>query len=108
MPYRQHTLDKGLEIIAETAPDAYSSAYAFFVRTGARDESDEVSGVSHFLEHMVFKGSANRSAEEVNRDLDDLSASSNAFTSEEQTVYYATTLPEDQEPIVELLADMMG
>src|ERR1051325_3292360 len=107
MTFRNHTLDNGLEIIAETSPDAYSSAYAFFVRTGARDETPEISGVSHFLEHMVFKGSANRTAEEVNRDLDDLSASSNAFTSEEQTVYYATTLPDDQEAIVELLADMM-
>jgi predicted Zn-dependent peptidase len=107
MPFRQHTLDNGLEIVAEISPDAYSSAYAFFVRTGARDETDEISGVSHFLEHMVFKGSANRTAEQVNRDLDDLSASSNAFTSEEQTVYYATTLPEDQENIVELLADIM-
>jgi predicted Zn-dependent peptidase len=107
MPFRQHTLDNGLEIVAETSPDAYSSAYAFFVRTGARDETTDVSGVSHFLEHMVFKGSANRTAAEVNRDLDDLSASSNAFTSEEQTVYYATTLPEDQEPIIDLLADMM-
>jgi len=107
MPFQQHTLDNGLEIVAETSPDAYSSAYAFFVRTGARDETLEVSGVSHFLEHMVFKGSANRTAADVNRDLDDLSASSNAYTSEEQTVYYATTLPEDQESIIELLADMM-
>lgn len=107
MPFRQHTLDNGLEIVAEISPDAYSSAYAFFVRTGARDESDEISGVSHFLEHMVFKGSARRTAEQVNRDLDDLSSSSNAFTSEEQTVYFATTLPEDMERIVELLADMM-
>lgn len=107
MPFRQHTLDNGLEIVAETSPDAYSAAYGFFVRAGARDETDEISGVSHFLEHMVFKGSANRSAAEVNRDLDDLSASSNAYTSEEQTVYFATILPEDQENIVELLADMM-
>ena len=106
MPFRQHTLDNGLEIVAETSPDAYSAAYAFFVRTGARRNAG-ISGVSHFLEHMVFKGSANRSAAEVNRDLDDLSASSNAYTSEEQTVYFATTLPDDQEPIVELLADMM-
>ena len=107
MPFRQHTLDNGLEIVAETSPDAYSSAYAFFVRTGARDETQDISGVSHFLEHMVFKGSARRTAEQVNRELDDLSSSSNAYTSEEQTVYYATTLPEDQEKIVELLADMM-
>ena len=107
MQFRHHTLDNGLEIVAEVAPSAYSSAYAFFVRTGARDETDEISGVSHFLEHMVFKGSARRSAADVNRELDELSSSSNAFTSEEQTVYYATTLPEDQSRIVELLADMM-
>src|SRR5687768_1577752 len=107
MQFRHHTLDNGLEIVGEIAPGAYSSAYAFFVRTGARDESDAISGVSHFLEHMVFKGSEKRSAADVNRDLDDLSASSNAFTSEEQTVYFATTLPEDQGKIVELLGDMM-
>jgi predicted Zn-dependent peptidase len=105
--FRHHTFDNGLEIVAEIAPSAYSSAYAFFVRAGARDETDAISGVSHFLEHMVFKGSDKRSAADVNRDLDDLSASSNAFTSEEQTVYYATTLPEDQGNVVELLADMM-
>jgi predicted Zn-dependent peptidase len=107
MQFRHHTFDNGLEIVAEIAPSAYSSAYAFFVRAGARDETDAISGVSHFLEHMVFKGSDKRSAADVNRDLDDLSASSNAFTSEEQTVYYATTLPEDQGNVVELLADMM-
>src|SRR6186997_2200889 len=107
MSFRHHTLDNGLEIVAEVAPSAYSSAYAFFVRTGARDETEEISGVSHFLEHMVFKGSAKRSAADVNRELDELSSSSNAFTSEEQTVYYATTLPEDQPRIVQLLADMM-
>jgi predicted Zn-dependent peptidase len=107
MQFRHHTLDNGLEIVAEIAPNAYSSAYGFFVRTGARDESDAISGVSHYLEHMVFKGSDKRSAAEVNRDLDDLAANSNAYTSEEQTVYFATTLPEDQGKIVELLADMM-
>ena len=107
MQFRHHTLDNGLEIVAEVSPNAYSASYAFFVRTGARDETDQISGVSHFLEHMVFKGSAKRSAADVNRELDDLSSSSNAFTSEEQTVYYATTLPEDQGRIVELLADMM-
>ncbi len=107
MQFRHHTLANGLEIVAEIAPNAYSSAYAFFVRTGARDETDAISGVSHFLEHMVFKGSDRRSAAEVNRDLDDLAANSNAYTSEEQTVYFATTLPEDQGKIIDLLADMM-
>ena len=107
MQFKTHTLDNGLEIVAETNPQAYSAAYGFFVKTGARDETDEVSGVSHFLEHMVFKGTPTRSAADVNRELDELSSSSNAYTSEEQTVYYATTLPEDQSRIIALLADMM-
>ena len=107
MQFQTQTLDNGLEIVAEVNPQAYSASYAFFVKTGARDEWDEVSGVSHFLEHMVFKGTSGRSAADVNRELDELSSSSNAFTSEEQTVYYATTLPEDQPKIVHLLADMM-
>lgn len=107
MTFRHHVLPNGLEIVAEVRPQAYSCALAFFVRAGARDEAPEVSGVSHFLEHMVFKGSHRRSAEQVNRELDELSVGSNAFTSEEQTVYFATTLPEDQRSLVELLADML-
>ena len=107
MQFQTQTLSNGLEIVAEVNPQAYSASYAFFVKTGARDEWDAVSGVRHFLEHMVFKGTTGRTAADVNRELDELSSSSNAFTSEEQTVYYATTLPEDQPRIVHLLADMM-
>ncbi|HZL89723.1 MAG TPA: pitrilysin family protein [Pirellulaceae bacterium] len=107
MDFLHHTLDNGLELVAEVNPQAYSASYAFFVRTGSRDETAEISGVSHFLEHMVFKGTPRRSAEAVNRELDEISAGSNAFTSEEQTVYYATVLPEDQGKIVALLSDMM-
>src|SRR6187401_2631648 len=92
MQFQTQSLDNGLEVVAEVNPQAYSASYAFFVKTGARDEWDAVSGVSHFLEHMVFKGTPSRSAADVNRELDELSSSSNAFTSEEQTVYYATTL----------------
>lgn len=107
MKFCEATLPNGLEVIAECNPDAYASAFGFFVKTGARDESDEVWGVSHFLEHMVFKGTAKRTAAEVNRDLDALGSKSNAYTSEEQTVYYAAVLPEYQENVVEILADMM-
>jgi len=107
MTFCHHVLENGLEVVAEVRPQAYSCAFAFFVRAGARDETPDISGVSHFLEHMVFKGSSRRSAEQVNRELDELSVGSNAFTSEEQTVYFATTLPEDQRALVELLADML-
>jgi predicted Zn-dependent peptidase len=100
-------LENGLEIVAECNPEAYSTAVGFFVNTGARDESDDVSGVSHFLEHMVFKGTQTRSADDVNREFDEMGAHYNAFTNEENTVYYAAVLPEYLQPTVELLADIM-
>ena len=107
MQFRRATLDNGLEIVAEVNPAAHSLGMGFYVRTGARDESDEVAGVSHFLEHMVFKGTPRRSAEDVNREFDELGAHYNAYTSEESTVYYASVLPEYQEPTVDLLTDIL-
>lgn len=107
MQFRQHTLDNGLQIIAECNPAAHSLGMGFFVRTGSRDETDEVAGVSHFLEHMAFKGTPRRSAEDVNREFDEIGAQNNAFTSEESTVYYASVLPEYQEESLDLLADIM-
>ncbi len=107
MKFRSHTLDNGLEIVAECNETAHSVGLGFFVRTGARDETDSVAGVSHFLEHMVFKGTPRRSADDVNREFDELGAHYNAFTSEENTVYYASVLPEYQEGILDILADIM-
>ena len=107
LEFREATLENGLEIVAECNPRAYSTCLAYFVRTGARDETDEISGVSHFLEHMVFKGTPNRTADDINRELDEIGAHSNAFTSEERTVYYACVLPEYQDHATELLSDLM-
>ena len=90
--FRQHTLSCGLQIVAECNPNAYSTGMAYFVKTGSRDETSETSGVSHFLEHMVFKGTPTRTAEQVNQQLDQIGAQSNAFTSEEQTVYYLSLI----------------
>ena len=107
MEFKRAELDNGLTIIAEVREQAKSMAVGFFVRTGARDETDEVSGVSHFLEHMVFKGTPNRSALEVNLEFDRMGAKYNAFTSEENTVYYAAVLPEYQRRVLNLWADLM-
>ena len=107
MDFRSHTLENGLEIVAECNDEAHSQGVGFFVKTGSRDETDELAGVSHFLEHMVFKGTPRRSADDVNREFDELGAHYNAFTSEENTVYYAAVLPEYQEPTIDLLADIM-
>src|SRR5215475_7274005 len=107
MAFHVHTLKNDLRIIAETSPSARSTALGFFVRTGARDETPEVSGVSHFLEHMVFKGTPRRTAFDVNRDFDRIGAHYNAFTSEENTVFYAAILPEYLGEAIDILADIL-
>lgn len=107
MEFRQQQLDNGLQVIAEVNPRAYSTALGFFVNSGARDETPEIAGVSHFLEHMVFKGTPNRSAEQVNRELDEMGSHSNARTGEERTIYHSTVLPEFQDRAVELLGDIL-
>src|ERR1700682_5704358 len=107
MTFHSQKLANGLQLIGESSPSARSAALGFFVRTGSRDETPEVSGVSHFLEHMVFKGTPRRSALEVNYDFDKIGASYNAFTSEENTVFYAAILPEYLPQAVDILADIL-
>ena len=106
--FREATLSNGLRIAAEVDGRGYSAAFGYFVRAGSRDEVDVESGLSHFLEHMMFKGTSRRSAADVNRELDELGGQGNAYTSEEQTVYYATVLPKFQDRIVDLLTDMLS
>ena len=105
--FRHHTLPNGLTVVAEPDPSAHTAALGFFVKTGARDEEAPVMGVSHFLEHMMFKGTSRRSADDVNREFDEIGANYNAFTSHEQTVYYAHVLPEFLPRAVDLLGDIL-
>lgn len=105
--FRQRTLPNGLEVIAEVDPDAHTAACGFFVKTGARDEAGELMGVSHFLEHMMFKGTEKRTADDVNQQFDDIGASHNAFTSQEMTAFFAHVLPEYLDQAEDILADIM-
>lgn len=108
--FRQAELDNGLTIVAEVDPSAASCAAGFFVRTGARDETPAMMGVSHFLEHMMFKGTPKRSASMLNEDFDRIGARNNAYTSSELTCFYATVLPErllGEGNALEILSDMM-
>ena len=107
MRFENVRLDNGLQIIAEINPQAFTQSLGYFAKTGARDETAEMAGVSHFLEHMVFKGTERRSAQDVNRELDELGANSNAYTCEDQTVFYMSIIPEKQEHSVDLLTDLM-
>ncbi len=94
MNFHKARLKNGLTVIAELNPDVHSVALGFFVRTGSRDETPEENGVSHFLEHMAFKGNATYTAEDINRRFDEIGADHNAATSEEVTTYHAAVLPE--------------
>ncbi len=106
--FYQHQLANGLTILGEANPEAHTSAVGFFVNTGTRDEERALMGVSHFLEHMVFKGSARRCAQDVNREFDELGADYNAFTGHEATVFYAQVLPEFLPRATDLLADLLS
>ena len=103
----REVLSNGLTIIAEQNSANASASIGFFVRTGARDETEIEAGISHFLEHMMFKGTPSRSALDINLELGSLGAQANAFTSEENTVYYSTVIPEKFSAMQELLTDML-
>ncbi len=107
MRFHHTTLDNGLEVIAELNDDAHSIAAGFFVKAGSRDETPELAGVSHFLEHMTFKGTSNRDALAVNLDFDRVGAKHNAQTSEEDTFYHFTSLPEYLPKAFDVLADIL-
>ncbi|MHC4758613.1 MAG: M16 family metallopeptidase [Planctomycetota bacterium] len=107
MEFKKKQLENGLTIIGELNKAAKSAAVGFFVRTGSRDERNEINGVSHFLEHMLFKGTDKLSALEVNQSFDRTGAQFNAFTSEESTVYYAAVLPEYLPEITELWSELL-
>jgi len=105
--FQETTLDNGLRIVAETSSSAVSAAIGFFVKTGARDEVASLMGVSHFLEHMMFKGTDTRSAEQVDLAFDDLGAQHNAFTSSEMTAFWGASLPESIVEVHDILADIL-
>src|SRR5688500_13507858 len=105
--FKEATLANGLKVIAEVDESAHTAAMGFFVKTGARDERPSVMGVSHFLEHMMFKGTPTRSAEEVDQEFDDLGAEHNAFTTSEVTAFWAHTLPAHLFKAEEILSDIL-
>ncbi len=103
----QAALPNGLRIVIEVMEHVQSAACGFLARTGARDETPDVAGVSHFLEHMMFKGTETRTWERINVEFDEMGSHYNAFTSKDRTFYYGWVRPEDLDRQLGLLADMM-
>ncbi len=107
MHYDLTTLPNGLRVITEPIPGVRSVAVGCWVDTGTRDELSNEAGASHFLEHLLFKGSETLSAREISETFDALGAQSNAFTSQEYTCFWARMLDNDLEEGLRLLGEML-
>ncbi len=105
--YKERVLPNGLRVVGEVDAAAHSAAAGFFVRTGARDEAPELMGVSHYLEHMMFKGTVSITADALNQRFDAMGARNNAYTTSEMTCFHAHVIPERAGEVVDLLGQMM-
>ncbi len=105
--YKCQTLKNGLTIVGEEIPYFKSVSLGIWINTGSRMEKQNESGVSHFIEHMLFKGTKNRSAKDIARDIDNLGGQINAFTNKECTCYYIHLLDEHINVGIDVLSDMI-
>lgn len=105
--YQIETLDNGLRIIAEEMPDRHSAAIGLWVGVGGRYEENRVKGATHFLEHVVFKGSESYGCEQIKAEVEGVGGTLNAFTTEEQTCFYAKVPARHLHRSFDVLADMV-
>ncbi|RKT56941.1 putative Zn-dependent peptidase [Saccharothrix australiensis] len=104
---RRSVLPSGLRVITEQIPGVRSASVGLWVQVGSRDERAEVAGAAHYLEHLLFKGTANRSAAAIAEEIDAVGGELNAFTAKEHTCYYAHVLDEDLPLAVDLVCDVV-
>jgi predicted Zn-dependent peptidase len=100
-------LPSGLRIVTEELPTVRSAAFGVWVNVGSRDESPSVAGASHFLEHLLFKGTKRRTAMEISSTIEAVGGEMNAFTGKEYTCFYARVLDENLPLAVDVIADLM-
>lgn len=101
------TLDSGLKVISYKMPEIKSAAISLITWVGSRFETEAESGISHFLEHMAFKGTKKRSARDIAEEFDSIGGHFNAYTSKEKTVYYSKVLSENVETAMDITADIV-
>src|ERR1700690_169658 len=115
MPIRRHrvreiertVLPNGIRVISERMPHVRSVSVGIWIGTGSREETDEESGISHFIEHMVFKGTKNRSAEQIARSVDSIGGGLDAFTSKELVSYNVKVLDEHLPEAFDIVSDLV-
>ena len=107
MAIQRTTLNSGLRIITDDDPTVRSASVGYFVNVGSRDEAPEDSGASHFLEHVLFKGTKRRTAKEISSSIENLGGGINAYTTNELTSFYAKVVDEDLPLAVDVLSDVI-
>ena len=104
--YNKSLLNNGIRIVTKKIPQVRSVAMGVWVNVGARDEKVEEGGLSHFIEHMIFKGTERRTAHQIAKEFDAIGGQFNAFTSKENTCYYAKVMDTHLDTMVDLLSDI--
>jgi predicted Zn-dependent peptidase len=105
--YRKDTLSNGIRVVSETLPKSRSVSIGVWVKVGSRHEPQEIGGVSHFIEHLFFKGTEKRTAKDIAIEMDSIGGEMNAFTSQETTTYYAKVVDEHLPVAIDLLSDIL-
>jgi predicted Zn-dependent peptidase len=105
--YRKDTLSNGIRVVSETLPKSRSVSIGVWVKVGSRHEPAEIGGVSHFIEHLFFKGTAKRTAKDIAIEMDSIGGEMNAFTSQETTTYYAKVVDEHLPVAIDILSDIL-
>lgn len=103
---KKYTLNNGLRIVAEKLDYVKSVSFGIWVRVGSTNENDDTNGMSHFIEHMLFKGTNKRTANQIAEDTDNIGGQMNAFTSKDCTCFYLKVLDENLEEAIDILSDM--
>ncbi|MDT0452637.1 M16 family metallopeptidase [Streptomyces hesseae] len=104
---RRTTLPGGLRVVTETLPSVRSATFGIWANVGSRDETPALNGATHYLEHLLFKGTAKRSALDISAALDAVGGEMNAFTAKEYTCYYARVLDTDLPLAIDVVCDML-
>ncbi len=107
MTVRRTVLASGLRIVTEEIPTVRSAAFGIWVNVGSRDEGLKVAGASHFLEHLLFKGTKRRSALEISSSIEAVGGEMNAFTSKEYTCFYARVIDKDLPLAIDVISDLI-
>ena len=107
MSVRRTVLPSGLRIVTEEVPSVRSAAIGIWVNVGSRDETPAVAGASHFLEHLLFKGTTRRNALEISATIEAVGGEMNAFTSKEYTCFYARVIDTDLPMAIDVVSDLI-